>query len=430
VNAATGVVDPNLQLNATDFWPNALFDTRESVLRDASPAGALGAINLSDMPSLAGVMNVIELDANNLGRWFTGAIGATGANTKDLQIAPNDFVVYISDRRGNYTPNKPWAGPWPPLSPSGHETGEYGFSDFINSPDAANGCPNNALEGGEDVSGTGQPYSYGGAVAHAMSAYGAPNFGQMGPFAAGVLKGGTVNFALATNPACPAIAVIWPYTLVIHAAEGRQNPNFFFRRAVKITNGKLLNQGNCPGNVPCGLTVAAENPVYVQGDFNANSANGGFADASVASSILADAVTMLSNQWADINSFRLPYSQANRVASNTFYRTAIVAGKGIGFPWIAGTTTDTGSDGGVHNFLRYIESWTGRTLSYRGSMASMFYNRQAVGYFKCCATVYDAPVRAYAFDTNFLTPALLPPRTPMFRDVNTTGYTQLLLPNQ
>jgi hypothetical protein len=63
-------------------------------------------------------------------------------------------------------------------------------------------------------------------------------------------------------------------------------------------------------------------------------------------------------------------------------------------------------------------------------MASLFYDRQAVGYFKCCNTVYDPPTRAYAFDTNFLTPSLLPPRTPMFRDVNTTGYTQLLLPNQ
>jgi hypothetical protein len=139
---------------------------------------------------------------------------------------------------------------------------------------------------------------------------------------------------------------------------------------------------------------------------------------------------MLSNQWTDINSFSSPYAQAGRPAGISFYRTAIVAGKGIGFPWIAGTTTDTGSDGGVHNYLRYLESWQNQTLNYRGSMANLFYDRQAVGYFKCCATVYDAPTRQYAFDTNFLTPALLPPRTPMFRDVNTTGYTQLLLPSQ
>jgi hypothetical protein len=430
VDPATGAVDPNLQANPTDFWPNALFDTRESVLRDVSPAGNLGAIQISAMPSLAGVMNFIELDTLNLTRWFTGAIGTNGPSTKDPQIAPNNFVVYISDRRGNYTPNQAWAGSWPPLSPSGHETGEYGFSDFVNSTDVANGCPNNALDTGENLAGTSQLYTYGGNVTHAMSAYGAPNYGQMGPFAVGVLKGNSVNFALTTNPSCAAVANIWPYTLVVHAAEARQNPNFFFRRAVKIVKGKLLNLGNCPGTVPCGLTLTSENPVYVQGDYNANSANNGFADPSVAASILADAVTMLSNQWTDVNSFSSPYKQSKRPAGNSFYRTAVVSGKGIGFPWIAGTTTDTGSDGGVHNFLRYIESWNGKTLNYRGSIASLFTDRQAVGYFKCCATVYDAPVRQYAFDTNFLTPALLPPRTPMFRDVNTTGYTQLLLPKQ
>jgi hypothetical protein len=430
VDPVTGVVQPSLALNPTDFWPNALFDTREGLLRDAQPAGNLGGIQYVNMPSLAGLMGFIEVDTNNLSRWFTGAIGATGLATKDPTIAPNNFAVYISDRRSNYTANQAWAGNWPPLSPSAHETGEYGYSDFVNSTDAANGCPNNGLDGGEDLAGTSQLYTYGGNVAHAMAAYGLPNYGQMGPFPLASLKGGNVNFALTTNPSCPAVAGIWPYTFVVHSAEARENPNFFFRHAVKLTNGRLLNLGNCPGNVTCGLTLASENPVYIQGDYNANSANGGFADASVATSVLADAVTMLSNQWADINSFSSPYAQGGRPAGTSFYRTAIVAGKGLGFPWINGTTTDTGSDGGVHNYLRYLESWNNQTLNYRGSMASLFYDRQAVGYFKCCNTVYNPPTRAYAFDTNFLTPALLPPRTPMFRDVNTTGYTQLLLPNQ
>ena len=32
------------------------------------------------------------------------------------------------------------------------------------------------------------------------------------------------------------------------------------------------------------------------------------------------------------------------------------------------------------------------------------------------------------FDTNFLNPTLLPPRTPLFRDVNTTGWTRVMQP--
>jgi hypothetical protein len=60
----------------------------------------------------------------------------------------------------------------------------------------------------------------------------------------------------------------------------------------------------------------------------------------------------------------------------------------------------------------------------------MYYNRQGTGLYKCCNTVYSPPTRGYNFDSEFLTPALLPPRTPLFRDVNTTGFTQLLLPSQ
>ena len=44
--------------------------------------------------------------------------------------------------------------------------------------------------------------------------------------------------------------------------------------------------------------------------------------------------------------------------------------------------------------------------------------------------IYQAPTRAYNFDTDFLLPAPLPPGTPMFRDVNTLTFRQLLRPTQ
>ena len=87
-----------------------------------------------------------------------------------------------------------------------------------------------------------------------------------------------------------------------------------------------------------------------------------------------------------------------------WYRVAVIAGKGMAFPWpAAGTATDFGTDGGAHNFLRYLEDG-GQTVNYRGSIATFFYNRQAVGTYKCCTTVYGAPTRNYAFDTDFLKP--------------------------
>jgi hypothetical protein len=67
-------------------------------------------------------------------------------------------------------------------------------------------------------------------------------------------------------------------------------------------------------------------------------------------------------------------------------------------------------------------------VNYMGAMASMFYNRQAVGTYK--GNIYTAPTRAFQFDQNFLQPTLLPPLTPMFRDMDATGFSQNLQPGK
>jgi len=168
----------------------------------------------------------------------------------------------------------------------------------------------------------------------------------------------------------------------------------------------------------------------VQGNYNARNS---FDNNHVASAIIADAVTLLSNNWSDLKSFTSPHSVAGgtaRTATTTWYRMALIAGKGKPFPQPAGTPQDFGTDGGVHNFIRLTENWGGQTLNYRGSIVSLFYNRQAVGLYKCCNNVYSPPTRGYNFDTEFLEPNLLPPRTPMFRDINITGFTRLINPKQ
>ena len=55
-------------------------------------------------------------------------------------------------------------------------------------------------------------------------------------------------------------------------------------------------------------------------------------------------------------------------------------------------------------------------------MASFYYSRQALGLFRCCNNVYGLPTRDFEFDLNFLNPNLLPPKTPMFRDINVTRF--------
>jgi hypothetical protein len=457
VDPATGKLAGGWTPQFQDFWPNVLFDTREGELREASMSAA------NNWPTLNGAMSYIEIDGKNLANWFAGTLGGnatTGPNTKDPNNSSNNFVVYISDRRGNYADSTVQAITiWPPLSSSGNETGEYGWTDNINPGNAAAGCPNDALDTGEDenlgTTDAGLFYFYGASqkYIHAKGASLASlttNPGTLGVFS--VLSG----TALTTNDNCAAVPAysttdnIWPMMVATNPNAPRENPPLFFRRAIKIINGNNLTAlGKCPSGDNCGLTIATENPVYIQGDFNANSANGGIGDPYVPSSVSSDAVTLLSNYWNDVNSFSTPYcgdqSQctSNRGGITTNYRMAVLAGVSGTFPLPGGATSatvpqDFGTNGGVHNFLRFLEDWgvvwpgstSGQTLNYRGSIVQMFYSRQANGTFKCCKTVYSPPSRGYNFDTDFSDPSLLPPRTPLFRDVNTTGWTRVMLPSQ
>ncbi|MGH9403904.1 MAG: hypothetical protein ACRD2P_17615, partial [Terriglobia bacterium] len=127
---------------------------------------------------------------------------------------------------------------------------------------------------------------------------------------------------------------------------------------------------------------------------------------------------------------------AGRQASTTYYRAAIMGGTNIPFQsYQSGTTNriysysypqDFGTDGGVHNFLRYLENWGGQTLYYRGSIVDFYYSREATGAYKCCTTVYSPPTRGYNFDMDFDSIATLPPGTPRFTAVNALGFQQVV----
>ena len=126
-------------------------------------------------------------------------------------------------------------------------------------------------------------------------------------------------------------------------------------------------------------------------------------------------------------------TDANRAAATTWYRVAVIAGKGLNFPQADEQRA------GPHR-LRHRRRRAQLPALHRGLGRpdaqlpridrQLLPNRQAVGTYKCCDVVYEPPSRGYKFDTDFLTPALLPPRTPMFRDVNTLTFRQLLRPTQ
>jgi hypothetical protein len=380
--------------DATNWWPNVLFDPREALQRDVAPAG--------NNILLGGVMHYIALDAGNLLKWFKGAAPYT-AGSGAAAMTNNGYSVFFSDRRNN-------------RNSSNQETGEFGYEDFVN-PTSDTGAPNNLLDAGEDVNGNGVLETYGQF----------PNYNGVSNT---VPPGGAAPLDLNARP-----------TTVLSVPQAMVNRAVLFRHALKLVNGGLpaiVAAGLTAPNT--GLTVVAENPVYVQGDWNANQDPPAANDGHIATSVIADAVTLLTTAWNDTtDSFQQPYCPAitgvapclvGRIRpAQSYYRLAIIGGKGPAFaqptapaqggganPW------DFGTDGGAHNFLRYLES--GGTVNYRGSIATFFYNRQAVGTYKCCTTVYGAPTRNYSFDVDFLDPTKLPPLTPVFRDLNTIGFTQ------
>jgi len=350
VGTVCGTIAPSLlhSLNVNDYWPNALYDTREGNFRDPTA-------NPNDHTMrLGGIMNYVALDVGNLKKWLEGTapynaapfntVAGTNVGTQN----GSGYVVYFSDRRNNKCPPGP-AGPTNSclavLGIPGNtnatpvETGEYGFEDVVNWNDGANGLPNATLQLGEDVN---------APVSVAIS-------GPL-PYVPFLDVYGTTPRNQPTGSAAPLLAGT-PSTTTLAMSVGMSNRTNLFRRALKLVNAD--NVSATVSRLPTlGLTVASENPVYVQGNYNAvapaGNTNPAWTETHVGSSILADSVTLLSSSWTDINSFKSPNDKSGRPANvATAYRFAVVAGKGLSFTYPVGNPVTTtgyfllGTDGGV-----------------------------------------------------------------------------------
>ena len=163
------------------------------------------------------------------------------------------------------------------------------------------------------------------------------------------------------------------------------------KRGIRLKNGAIMPDA--------GLTVASQNPVYIQGDYNTGGSNppsnSGISSQPQVSgytrqpcAVVADAVNILSNAWSDSNSSS---SLTSRNASNTTVNTAIVSG-------IVPSTNNYYS-GGAENFPRFLENWTGKTLTYYGSMVELYQSQQSIGRWGS-GNVYNPPNRQWFFDTN------------------------------
>jgi Tfp pilus assembly protein PilX len=154
------------------------------------------------------------------------------------------------------------------------------------------------------------------------------------------------------------------------------------------------------------FTLASENPVYTKGNINTTSKQ--------PMAIICDALTILSGNWSDATTYTMNSDKTKRVPTNTT----------CNFSYITGNKNSAGGvySGGLENLPRFLEHWTGKTLTYRGSMINMWLSEKTTGIWS--GTYYSPPTRDWQFDTDLNNIANLPPGTPTVRAFIRWGWKQ------
>lgn len=207
------------------------------------------------------------------------------------------------------------------------------------------------------------------------------------------------------------------------------------RTAVRLLNASdLPNRRDAdPSNafLPEGLSVATNAAVYTVGDYNADGTlQSDLSDMTtpeaneVPAAIIADAVSLLSSAWdttdfvtgqvvpaGDITSSNSSRPNANHTEISAALLTGIVSTTG---------TSNSQYSGGVENYPRFHERWSGKSLRYRGSIVALFESEVATGTWH--QSKYGAPRREWGFNSMFGSQRRYPPGTPIIRTFRRLDY--------
>jgi hypothetical protein len=203
-------------------------------------------------------------------------------------------------------------------------------------------------------------------------------------------EGKTVN-AIEVNMSLLKSSSYFPDNGVIYASDQRVGTF----NALRLTDGADVGKP---------VSIYSENPMYVKGDFNSVNKQ--------PVSLAADAVTFLSNNWDDMLSGAL---KSDRIASQTICNASVLTGNT--------NTTSSNYNGGLENLPRFLEEWSNKKFTWRGSMVNLWNSQQAVGDWG--GSYYTPPIRDWAYDTDLDDPAKMPPGTPCVRIFMRTGWKQL-----
>lgn len=177
---------------------------------------------------------------------------------------------------------------------------------------------------------------------------------------------------------------------------------------VRVRNAQEIKSVVAGAPTVKGLTVVSDQAVYVMGNFNSVNKK--------PAAFLSDAVNILSGAWADSNSYSggAPRALSFRVATDTTVNAAFLSGTDTTGN-VEGAGGQNGAyNGGLENYPRFHEDWSGRNFTYRGSFVSLGRPRHQNGVWEYGGMDYTAPNRIWSYETAFNNAANLPPITPRF----------------
>lgn len=177
---------------------------------------------------------------------------------------------------------------------------------------------------------------------------------------------------------------------------------------VRVRNAQEIRSTAASSPTVKGLTFVSDQAMYVMGNFNSTNKK--------PAAFLGDAVNVLSGAWADVNSYSggTPRALSFRIATDTTVNAAFLAGTDT-TGGVEGSGGQNGAyNGGLENYPRFHENWTGRNFTYRGSFVSLGRPRRQNGAWEYGGMDYTAPNRIWSYETAFNNAANLPPITPRF----------------
>ncbi|NCJ06537.1 hypothetical protein GS597_08450 [Synechococcales cyanobacterium C] len=185
-------------------------------------------------------------------------------------------------------------------------------------------------------------------------------------------------------------------------ANGNQSPYGFV-----LTGGSQLFGLARSTNIsdPTGLTVASDQAIYVQGNYNSVNKQ--------PAALLGDSMNVLSNSCLNsdfVVNCGVQNSSPNASDATTILNAGLLGGTDI---TRTGQSGQTGYNGGLENYPRFHETWgSNRILRYRGSFVSLGQPNRVRG--RWIDQRYAAPRRDWEYDTDFNDARDLPPLTPKF----------------